>query len=78
MVIIDSLNGYSKTMQSGTILELQLHEMLSYLGQLGVVTIMVLAQAQNPGSVPVESGRRLRKRDEPFFPRRRRDFLGGF
>jgi circadian clock protein KaiC len=45
MVIIDSLNGYSKSMQSTTLLELQLHEMLSYLGQLGVVTIMVLAQA---------------------------------
>jgi hypothetical protein len=36
MVIIDSMNGYSKAMQSGTILGLQLHEMLSYLGQLGL------------------------------------------
>jgi circadian clock protein KaiC len=44
MVIIDSLNGYSKAMQSDTTLELQLHETLSYLGQVGVVTIMVLAQ----------------------------------
>jgi circadian clock protein KaiC len=44
MVIIDSLNGYSKAMQSDKILELQLHETLSYLGQVGVVTIMVLAQ----------------------------------
>ena len=45
MVIIDSLNGYSKAMQDGKILDLQLHEMLTYLGQLGVVTIMVLAQS---------------------------------
>ena len=45
MIIIDSLNGYSKAMQSGNMLELQLHETLSYLGQLGVLTIMVLAQA---------------------------------
>ena len=45
MVIIDSLNGYSKAMQDGKILDLQLHEMLSYLGQFGVVTIMVLAQS---------------------------------
>jgi circadian clock protein KaiC len=45
MLIIDSLNGYSKAMQSDKILELQLHEMLSLLDQLGVVTIMVLAQA---------------------------------
>ncbi|MGA8657541.1 MAG: ATPase domain-containing protein [Chthoniobacterales bacterium] len=45
MVIVDSLNGYSKAMQSGMILELQLHEILSCLDQLGIVTIMVLAQA---------------------------------
>jgi circadian clock protein KaiC len=44
MVIIDSLNGYRKAMQSDKILELQLHETLSYLGQVGVVTIMILAQ----------------------------------
>jgi circadian clock protein KaiC len=45
MVLIDSLNGYSKAMQVGKILDLHLHEMLSCLGQLGVVTIMVLAQS---------------------------------
>ena len=45
MVIIDSLNGYSKAMQEGEILDLQLHDLLTYLGQLGVVTIMVLAQS---------------------------------
>ena len=39
MVIIDSLNGYSKAMQDGGILDLQLHDVLTYLGQLGVVTI---------------------------------------
>jgi hypothetical protein len=32
-------------MQDGNILALQLHEMLTYLGQLGVVTIMVLADS---------------------------------
>jgi len=32
-------------MQDDKMLELHLHEMLTYLGQLGVVTIMVLAQA---------------------------------
>ncbi len=45
MIIIDSLNGYSKAMQSDGMLELQLHETLSYLSQLGVLTIMVLAQS---------------------------------
>jgi circadian clock protein KaiC len=44
MVIIDSLNGYSKAMQDSKMLDLQLHEILTYLGQLGIVTIMVLAQ----------------------------------
>jgi circadian clock protein KaiC len=44
MVFIDSLNGYNKAMQSDKILELQLHETLTYLGQVGVVTIMILAQ----------------------------------
>jgi circadian clock protein KaiC len=44
MVIIDSLNGYSKAMQDSQVLDLQLHETLTYLGQLGVVTIMILAQ----------------------------------
>ena len=34
-----------KAMQEDKILSLQLHEMLTYLGQLGVVTIMVLAQS---------------------------------
>jgi circadian clock protein KaiC len=44
MVIIDSLNGFSKAMQDSKMLDLQLHEILTYLGQLGIVTIMVLAQ----------------------------------
>ena len=44
MVIIDSLNGYSKAMQDSQVLDLQLHETLTYLGQLGVITIMILAQ----------------------------------
>jgi circadian clock protein KaiC len=45
MVIIDSVNGYSKAMHHSTILDLHLHDMLTCLGQLGVVTIMVLAQS---------------------------------
>ena len=45
MVVIDSLNGYGKAMQDGKILDLQLHDILTYLGQIGVVTIMVLAQS---------------------------------
>ncbi len=45
MVIIDSLNGYSKAMQDTKMLDLQLHGMLSHLGQLGVVSIIVFAQS---------------------------------
>src|SRR5690349_17779141 len=44
IVIIDSLNGYLNAMPDERFLILQMHELLSYLGQQGVVTILVLAQ----------------------------------
>ena len=44
VVIIDSLNGYLNAMPDGRFLILQMHELLSYLGQRGVLTILVLAQ----------------------------------
>lgn len=44
LVIIDSLNGYLQAMQQEQHLILHLHELLSHLGRLGVVTLMVLAQ----------------------------------
>jgi circadian clock protein KaiC len=44
LVIIDSLNGYLNSMPDGRFLILQMHELLSYLGQRGVLTILVLAQ----------------------------------
>src|SRR4029077_4835826 len=44
VVIIDSLNGYLNAMPNEKFLILQMHELLSYLNQLGVVTILVLAQ----------------------------------
>jgi circadian clock protein KaiC len=43
-VVIDSLNGYLNAMPEERMLALQLHELLSYLGHLGVTTIMVMAQ----------------------------------
>lgn len=43
-VIIDSLNGYMNAMPEERFLVLQMHELLSTLNQLGVVTILVLAQ----------------------------------
>ncbi|HTB85642.1 MAG TPA: ATPase domain-containing protein [Candidatus Sulfotelmatobacter sp.] len=44
MVIIDSINGYLNAMPAERYLNLQLHEMLAFLNQQGVITIMVLAQ----------------------------------
>jgi circadian clock protein KaiC len=44
MVVIDSLNGYLNAMPEEKMLALQLHEMLSYLGHLGVTSVMVMAQ----------------------------------
>jgi circadian clock protein KaiC len=44
MVVIDSLNGYLNAMPEERQLALQLHELLSYLGHIGVTTIMVMAQ----------------------------------
>jgi circadian clock protein KaiC len=44
VVLIDSLNGYMNAMPDERFLVLQVHELLSYLNQLGVLTIMVLAQ----------------------------------
>jgi len=44
MVIIDSINGYLNAMPKEHYLALQLHELLAYLNQQGVITIMVLAQ----------------------------------
>jgi circadian clock protein KaiC len=44
IVVIDSLNGYLNAMPDSRFLMLQMHELLSYLGQQGVLTILVLAQ----------------------------------
>ncbi|HZZ95070.1 MAG TPA: ATPase domain-containing protein [Usitatibacter sp.] len=44
LVVLDSLNGYVNAMPQEEFLHLHLHELLSYLNQRGVATIMVLAQ----------------------------------
>jgi circadian clock protein KaiC len=44
VIIIDSLNGYLNAMPDERFLVLQMHELLSYLNQLGILTLMVLAQ----------------------------------
>ncbi|WP_439408919.1 ATPase domain-containing protein [Bradyrhizobium sp. DASA03076] len=44
IVVIDSLNGYLNAMPDERFLILQMHELLSYLAQQGVLTILILAQ----------------------------------
>jgi len=44
VVVIDSLNGFLAAMPSEAYLDIQLRELLSYLNNCGVVTILVLAQ----------------------------------
>jgi circadian clock protein KaiC len=43
-VVIDSLNAYLQAMPGDKHLLLQMHELLTYLNQRGVVTILILAQ----------------------------------
>lgn len=51
MVVIDSINGYLNAMPAEKYLNLQLHELLSYLNQQGVISIMILAQQGIIGSI---------------------------
>jgi circadian clock protein KaiC len=44
VVVIDSLNGYLNAMPEERFLLLQLHELLAFLGQCGVCTLLVVAQ----------------------------------
>lgn len=45
VVVIDSVNSYLETMHEETSLLLQMHELLSYLSNKGVLTIMVVGQS---------------------------------
>jgi circadian clock protein KaiC len=57
LVVIDSLNGYLNAIPDERFLTLQLHELLSYLGQRGVTSILVMAQAGMVGQMtsPVDA-----------------------
>ncbi|MEA2342080.1 MAG: circadian clock protein KaiC [Thermoanaerobaculia bacterium] len=54
-VVIDSLNGYLNAMPEERFLTLHLHEMLTYLGDHGVATILVMAQHGLIGSNMISS-----------------------
>ena len=51
VVVIDSLNGYLNAMPQEHFLTLQLHELLAYLSQRGVLTLLVVAQHGVIGAV---------------------------
>ena len=44
LIVIDSLNGYLNAMPSEQFLTLHLHELLGYLGQKGVTTLILMTQ----------------------------------
>jgi circadian clock protein KaiC len=50
IVVIDSLNGYLNAMPGERFLIIQLHELLTYLGQAGVATILIGAHQGLIGS----------------------------
>ena len=45
VVVIDSLNGYLNAIPNERFLLIQMHELLAYLAEKGVVSILVVAQA---------------------------------
>jgi circadian clock protein KaiC len=51
LLIVDSLNGFLNAMSGEMFLAMQLHELLAYLGQKGVATLMTVAQHGFLGSV---------------------------
>lgn len=50
VIVIDSLNGFQHSMPAETVLTMQMHELLSFMNQQGVATIMTLAQHGMLGS----------------------------
>lgn len=51
LIVVDSLNGYLAAMPQEQQLILQMHEMLSYLSQLGVVTFLINPQTGLVGTM---------------------------
>lgn len=50
IIVIDSLNGYLQSMPGEQFLSIHLHELLAYLNNCGVLTLMVLAQSGPVGT----------------------------
>lgn len=56
VVVIDSLNGYLNAMPNERFLTVHLHELLTWLGQKGVVTILVGVQSGMIGNIMSAAG----------------------
>ncbi|MBU1756428.1 MAG: AAA family ATPase [Alphaproteobacteria bacterium] len=54
MIVIDSLNAYMHGMPSDNFLVLQMHELLSYLSQQGIISLMILGQHGVMGDLRVD------------------------
>ena len=56
IVVLDSLNGYVNAMPQEDFLHLHLHELVTYLNQQGVMTLMILAQTGliGPMGTPID------------------------
>jgi circadian clock protein KaiC len=58
LIVIDSLNGYLNAMPSETFLTLHLHELLGYLGQREVTSLLLMTQhgiVSSDASTPVDA-----------------------
>lgn len=57
VLVLDSLNGYLNAMPSEKFLVVQLHELATYLNQMGVVTLLVMSQTGVVGATenPVDT-----------------------
>lgn len=51
MVVIDSLNSYMQAMPGGQYLLLQMHELLAYLNQQGIITLIILSLHGTVGEI---------------------------
>lgn len=51
MVVIDSLNSYMQAMSGGKYLVLQMHELLAYLNQQGIITLIILSLHGTVGEI---------------------------
>ena len=51
LVVIDSLNSYMQAMPGGQYLLLQMHELLAYLNQQGIITLIILSLHGTVGEI---------------------------